>query len=308
MELHISQGVKRMHGEPFGYEKPASLREFESLFAARVDEAKILAGGTDLLVLIKEKLLAPRLLIDISDLPELRGIRFDPKEGLTIMAATRIAEIERSELVRQHAPALAFAASNLGSTQVRWMATLAGNVCHASPAAETSPVLLAHDCELILGRKGGERTLPISGFFISYRKTALLPGEYVKAFRLPPLPPRAAVAYQLKGLRRAMEIDMLNLGAYLELEPDGDTVKEVRLAMGSMGPTTFRGTDTEQQLKGMRLGEEFIAAACAGVAREATPIDDVRASAEYRTRVIGVLTRRALEECLDRIKGEEIRA
>jgi carbon-monoxide dehydrogenase medium subunit len=297
-----------MHGEPFGYEKPASLREFESLFADRADEAKILAGGTDLLVLIKEKLLAPRLLIDISDLPELRGIRFDPNQGLTIMAGTKMAEIERSELVKRHAPALAFAASNLGSTQVRWMATLAGNVCHASPAAETSPVLLAHDCELILGRKGGERTLPISGFFISYRKTALLPGEYVKAFRLPPLPPRAAVAYQLKGLRRAMEIDMLNLGAYLELEPDGDTVKEVRLAMGSMGPTTFRGTDTEQQLKGMRLGEEFIAAACAGVAREATPIDDVRASAEYRTRVIGVLTRRALEECLDRIKGEEIRA
>ncbi|WP_027715223.1 xanthine dehydrogenase family protein subunit M [Desulfuromonas sp. TF] len=297
-----------MHGEPFGYEKPTSLREFESLFAARADEAKILAGGTDLLVLIKEKLLAPRLLIDISDLPELRDIRFDPNQGLTIMAGTKIAEIERSELVRRHAPALAFAASNLGSTQVRWMATLAGNVCHASPAAETSPVLLAHDCELVLGRKGGERTLPISGFFLSYRKTALLPGEYVKAFRLPPLPPRAAVAYQLKGLRRAMEIDMLNLGAYLELEPDGDTVKEVRLAMGSMGPTTFRGTDTEQQLKGMRLGEEFIAAACAGVAREAKPIDDVRASAEYRTRVIGVLTRRALEECLDRIKGEEIRA
>jgi carbon-monoxide dehydrogenase medium subunit len=297
-----------MHGEAFGYEKPASLREFESLFAARAEEAKILAGGTDLFVLIKEKLLAPRLLIDISDLPELRGIRFDPKQGLTIMAGTKIAEIERSDLVKQHAPALAFAASNLGSTQVRWMATLAGNVCHASPAAETSPVLLAHDCELVLGRQGGERTLPISEFFLSYRKTALEPGEYVKAFRLPPLPPRAAVAYQLKGLRRAMEIDMLNLGAYLELEPDGDTVKEVRLAMGSMGPTTFRGTDTEQQLKGMRLGEEFIAAACAGVAREATPIDDVRASAEYRTRVIGVLTRRALEECLDRIKGEEIRA
>ncbi len=129
-------------------------REFETLYAAKSEDAKILAGGTDLMVLIKEKLLAPRLLIDISDLNELRGISFDPRQGLTIMAGTKVAEIERSTLVKEHAPALAYAAANLGSNQVRWMATMAGNVCHASPAAETPPVLLAHDCELIIGRKG----------------------------------------------------------------------------------------------------------------------------------------------------------
>ncbi len=288
-----------MHCEPFEYEKPVSLREFESLYAARADDARILAGGTDLMVLIKEKLLAPRLLIDISDLHELRGISWDPRQGLTIMAGTKIAEIERSTLVKEHAPALAYAAANLGSNQVRWMATMAGNICHASPAAETPPVLLAHDCELIIGRQGGERTLPISRFFLSYRKTALESGEYVKAFRLPPLPARAAVAYRFKGLRRAMEIDMLNIGAYLELCEDGQTVSDVRLAMGSVGPTTYRAAVTEKKLKGMPIGEDFFAAACGGVVQEATPIDDVRASAEYRNRVIGVLTRRALEECLE---------
>ena len=294
-----------MHGETFEYERPASLREFESLWAAKAQEAKILAGGTDLFVLIKERLIAPKILIDISNLAELQGISWDEQKGLTIMAGTRIAQIERSELVKEHAPALAFAASKLGSNQVRWMATMAGNACHASPAAETPPVLLAHDAELVIAKQGGERTLPISEFFLAYRKTALEPGEYLKAFRLPPLPARSAVAYQLKGLRRAMEIDMLNLGAYLELEEDGITVRDVRLAMGSVGPTTFRAKATEQKLKGMEIGDAFFAAARTGVTQEATPIDDVRASAEYRNRVIQVLTGRALGFCLDRINGKE---
>jgi CO/xanthine dehydrogenase FAD-binding subunit len=290
-----------MHGESFEYEKPASLRAFESLYAAQGDNARILAGGTDLLVLIKEKLLAPRMLIDISDLAELQGISFDAARGLTIMAGTRIAEIERSALVKQHAPALAFAASNLGSNQVRWMATMAGNVCHASPAAETPPVLLAHGCELVIGSQAGERTLPIDQFFLAYRKTALQPGEYLKAFRLPPLSARSAVAYQLRGLRGAMEIDMLNLGIYLELAED-QTVTALRLAMGSVGPVTYRARATEEKLTGMRFDEQFIAAAAAGVKEEATPIDDTRASADYRNRVIGVLARRGLLACREQIE------
>lgn len=290
-----------MHGEPFGYEKPVSLKEFETLYGAHAEDAKILAGGTDLLVLMKEKLLSPRLLIDISDLAELQGISYDDK-GLTILAGTKVAEIERSALVKAHAPALAYAASNLGSNQVRWMATMAGNVCHASPAAETPPVLLAHDAELVIGRQGGERRLPISEFFLAYRKTALQAGEYVKAFRLPPLPPRSAVAYQLRGLRGAMEIDMLNLGIYLELAEDHETVAAVRLAMGSVGPVTYRARATEEKLTGIRFGDEFLAAAAAGVAAEATPIDDARASADYRNRVIGVLAKRGLLACREEIE------
>ena len=291
-----------MHSEPFDYEKPTTLREFESLYASKAEDARILAGGTDLMVLIKEKLLAPRLLIDISDLHELKGITWDDYQGLTIMAGTKIAEIERSALVKEHAPALTYAAANLGSNQVRWMATMAGNVCHASPAAETPPVLLAHNCELIIGSKGGERRLPISEFFLAYRKTALQAGEYVKAFRLPPLPARSAATYQLRGLRGAMEIDMLNLGIYLELAEDYETVTAVRLAMGSVGPVTYRARATEAKLTGTRFGDVFIAAAAAGVKEEATPIDDARASADYRNRVIGVLARRGLLACREQIE------
>jgi CO/xanthine dehydrogenase FAD-binding subunit len=163
-------------------------------------------------------------------------------------------------------------------------------------------VLLAHDCELVIGRLGGERRMPISEFFLAYRKTALQAGEYLKAFRLPPLSKRSAVAYQLRGLRGAMEIDMLNLGIYLELAEDRETVAVVRLAMGSVGPVTYRARATEEKLTGMRFGDEFIAAAIAGVMAEATPIDDARASADYRNRVIGVLARRGLLACREEIE------
>ncbi len=297
-----------MHGQSFAYQRPGSLREFEALYASHGDNAKILAGGTDLLVLIKERLLAPRLLLDISDLPELKGIAYDPAAGLTIGAGVKVAEIERSALVKEHAPALAFAASNLGSNQVRWMATMAGNVCHASPAAETPPVLLAHGCELLIGSQAGERRLPIAEFFLAYRKTALKPGEYLKGFRLPPLAADAAVAYRLRGLRRAMEIDMINLGVYLRLEADGATAAEVRLAMGSVGPISYRAAATEEKLKGMTVDEAFLAAAAAGVAAEAAPIDDVRASADYRNRVVGVLARRGLTHCLEQIGSRRNKA
>ncbi len=293
-----------MHIEPFVYERPTNLREFEQALARHGDDAKILAGGTDLMVLVKEKVLSPRVLVDVNAVTELDWIRWDPEEGLSIGAGTRVAAIETSPLVREHAPALAFAAAQLGSSQVRHMATMAGNVCHASPSAETPPVLLAHDARLTLGREGAERTLPISEFFLAYRKTALQTGEYLKAFRLPPLPPRAAVVYRFRGLRRAMEIDMVNVACYLELADDG-SAKAVRIAMGAVGPIPYRAVAAEQALAGRPVDDAFFADAGRLAADEANPIDDIRASAAYRKRMVDVLTRRALRAAWDQIQGKE---
>ena len=294
-----------MHLEPFAYSRPTSLRELEGLLARQAGGASILAGGTDLLVLVKEKLLSPKALIDIGALPELQGISWDPGKGLTILAGTKVAEIEASALVKDHAPALAFAASQLGSSQVRHMATMAGNVCHASPSAETPPVLLAHGAELTLAKEGGERRLPISEFFLAYRKTALAPGEYLKAFHLPPLPARAAVGYRFKGLRRAMEIDMVNVGAYLELAEDGGTAKAVRVALGAVAPIPFRALEAEKVLLGKAVGPDFCAEAGRLAAEEAKPIDDVRASAAYRKKMVAVLVKRAFEACLEELRRKE---
>ncbi len=292
-----------MHLEPFAYQRPGSLREFEGLLARHAGEAHILAGGTDLLVLIKERLLSPRLLLDAGDLPELQGISAAPDGGLIILGGTKVAAIEADPLVRERAPALAHAAAQLGSAQVRHMATMAGNVCHGSPSAETPPVLLAHAAEVTLAREGGERRLPISGFWLAYRKTALQPGEYLKSFHLPALPPRSAVAYQFKGLRRAMEIDMVNVGCFLELDGKRKKAVSVRIGLGAVGPIPYRALATEQALAGRAMGPEFFEDAGRLAAAEAKPIDDVRASAAYRRRIVSVLVRRALEACAGEIRG-----
>jgi carbon-monoxide dehydrogenase medium subunit len=283
------------------YEAPQSLEGAVALLAGATGETRILAGGTDLLVLVKEKVLSPKALIDIGGLTELQGISWDPAKGLTILAGTKVAEIEASPLVREHAPALAFAAAQLGSSQVRHMATMAGNVCHASPSAETPPVLLAHGAELTIGREGAERSLPISEFFLAYRKTALAPGEYLKAFHLPPLPARSSVAYRFKGLRRAMEIDMVNVGCCLELEADGSTVKAVRIALGAVGPIPYRAAAAEKALAGKAIGAAFFEEAGRLAAEEAKAIDDVRASAAYRKKMVAVLVKRAFAAAAEEI-------
>ncbi len=294
-----------MHREPFEYLRPASLREFEAMLARHEGEAHILAGGTDLLVLVKENLVSPRRIVDVGGLAELQGISSGPDGGLTILAGTKVARIEVDPLVRERAPALAHAAAQLGSSQVRHMATMAGNVCHGSPSAETAPVLLAHGAELTLARDGRERRLPIDEFWLAYRKTALQPGEYLKAFHLPALPPRAAVSYRFRGLRRAMEIDMVNVGCYLELDGEGSRISAVRIALGAVGPVPYRANAAEERLAGERLEPGFFGHAGRLAAEEARAIDDVRASAAYRKRMVAVLVERALEACAREIRGEE---
>lgn len=292
-----------MHIEPFTYSRPASLREFEGELARTRGEAAILAGGTDLLVLLKENVISPRALIDIGSLAELQGISWDEGKGLTILAGTKVSAIETHPLVAEHAPALAYAAAQLGSAQVRHMATMAGNCCHGSPSAETPPVLLAHGAEVVLASAEGERRLPLCDFWLAYRKTALKPGEYLKAFVLPPLPANAAVVYRHRGLRRAMEIDLVNAGCYLELEADGTRAKAVRLGLGAVGPIPYRAVGAEAALAGRPVGAEFCDEAGRLAADEAKPIDDVRASAAYRKRMVHVLVRRALTAALETLEG-----
>lgn len=292
-----------MHREPFEYLRPQSLRELEGVLARHAGEVHLLAGGTDLLVLVKENLLSPRRIVDVGGLGELQGIAAAPDGGLTILAGTKVARIEADPLVRERAPALAFAAAQLGSAQVREMATMAGNVCHGSPSAETPPVLLAHGAGLTLARDGGERLLPVDEFWLAYRRTALRPGEYLRAFHLPPLPARAAVAYRFQGLRRAMEIDMVNVGCCLELDREGLKAEGIRIALGAVGPVPYRAKAAESALVGQRLGATFFEEAGRLAADEARPIDDVRASAAYRKRLVAVLVRRALEACAQEIRG-----
>ena len=283
----------------FEYFVPGTVEEALALLEHFGEEAKILAGGTDLLLLMKDKLIRPRRLIDISGVAALNGIRYTPGEGLTIGAAVKIAALEHSPVVRKKYFALHQAAGELGSVQVRTMATIGGNSCHASPAAETPPPLVALGAKVKLQSRAGERELPLAEFILGNRQTALRSGEILTGFVLPEPPPNSASRYQCLGLRDAMEIDMVNAAVNLVLDEDGMTCRDVRIVLGSVAPAPLRARQAESALAGRRLDAAAIEEAARIAAGEARPITDLRASAEYRREVTATVVKRALRQAFD---------
>lgn len=285
-----------MFMEHFTYFAPQSAAEVVALLGRLGKRAKVLAGGTDLLVLMKDRILSPECLINIADIIELRGILYEPGKGATIGAATKIAEIEHSEIIRDRYYALHQAAGALGSAQVRAMATIGGNSCNASPAAETPTPLVALGAEAVISSLAGERQVPLEQFITGNRKTVLAEGELLTKFILPEPVPRSAGRYSHVGLRDAMEIDAVNMAVNLVLEDDNRTVKYLKLVMGSVAPRPL----VSEQVPGLLVGREFsdnlVEEAALAASGEAKPISDIRASAEYRSDLVAVLARRLLHE------------
>lgn len=280
----------------FEYFSPSTAEEALSLAASLGGRARILAGGTDLIIMMKEKMASPEYLIDINGVKEFRGISYSPGKDVAIGAAVKIAEIERSELIRDKYFALHQAAGELGSIQVRSMATIGGNSCHASPAAETPPPLIALGARAVIRSAAGEREMPLEEFILGNRRTALNEGEILTGFNLPEPPPGSASRYMYVGLRDAMEIDTVNMAVCMDLEGDGRTVKELKIVMGSVAPAPLVAVKARAVLKGREFSGDLVEKAAAEASGEATPISDIRASAEYRREVVAVLARRLLHE------------
>lgn len=267
----------------------------ELLVSLREDGAIILCGGTDLLVKIRSGLVAPETLVDISDLESLRGI--SAVDGiLEIGAATPEEDLLSSRTVRDCLPLLARVLEGLGSVQIRNRGTLGGNLVNASPAADSAVPLLLYDADAILCSEEGERTLPVESFLVGPGRTALRPGEFVRALRVstPELP--FTPFFHKIGKRRALTIAIASVGALLHAE--GGRVIEARLAAGSVAPVPLRLRQVEEQLRGASLTEETIDEARRIAMESVSPIDDVRASAEYRRAVVGDLVARALRSSL----------
>jgi carbon-monoxide dehydrogenase medium subunit len=279
---------------------PAETLELVSRLGSK---AKILAGGTDLLVLMKAKAINPEYLIDINGVDEFKGILCQEREGAEIGATTKLAEIQFSETIKAKYPALAYAAGEVGSAQVRNMASLGGNSCNASPAAETPTPLVALSAKVVVSSLKGERELPLEEFIKDVRKIDLNEGEILTKFILPEPAPRSACRYSYMGRRDAMEIDCVNMAVNMELAEDGETVKEVRLVMGSVYPRPLLSKEVPGLLTGQKLSEELIEKAAIAAQGEAKPIDDIRASAEYRREIVKVLARRLLKETYAAAKG-----
>lgn len=286
----------------FEYYAPATAAEAFALAGRLGEGAKVLAGGTDLMLMMKEKLVKPRCLVDINGVKEFQGIKYEAGKGAVIGAAVKVSEIEHSPLIREKYFALWQAAGELGSVQVRSMATIGGNSCHASPAAETPPPLAALGATVAIASAAGKRELPLEDFILGNRQTALKEGELLTSFILPEPAPRSASRYACIGLRDAMEIDAVNMAINLVLEEDGLTVKDLKLVMGSVAPRPLVSAAVPKLLIGQKFGPAQLEQAAAAASGEAKPISDIRASAEYRREMVAVLARRLLQEAFDAVR------
>ena len=285
------------------YFAPKSTAETLELVSKLGNRAKILAGGTDLMVVMKAQAIKPECIIDINGVQEFRTITCEPGKGAVIGTNAKLSEIQFSAAIQAKYPALAYATGEIGSSQVRNMGSLGGNSCNASPAAETPTPLVALNAKVVVNSVSGERELPLEDFILGVRKLALVEGEMLTKFVLPEPAAKSACRYAYMGRRDAMEIDCVNMAVNIELENDGETVKAVRLVMGSVSPRPLISQAVSALLVGKKLNDEIIEEAAEAAQGEAKPIDDIRASAEYRREIVKVLARRLLKEAYAAAKG-----
>ena len=277
----------------FDYLKPKTVEELAGILADHAEDAKIFAGGTDLLVLMRDRLVRPKYLVDIKEIEELRRLSHDGEKGLTIGAAVTLNEIIESDVVREHFGVLRSAANTLADYNIRNRATLVGNICNASPAADTAPALLVLDAEVEIASREGERTIPIQEFFKGIKRTALELGEFVKSVKIPNPPEGAKGEYLKWGRIRGEDLAVVGVAALVA----NSGKKLVRIALSSVAPTPIL-ISVDGFFEGGSL-EERIDKVASIVVSKISPISDVRASREYRLHMTGVLTRRVLKQLLE---------
>ncbi len=274
----------------FDLEVGQSVGHALELLSSRAD-ASLVAGATDLIPLVRVGRWRPGLVVDITHLEALRYIKA-VADGLEIGALASHAELIGSTLVQQHAPALVEAAASVAGPQVRTRGTLGGNLCTASPAADTVPALLVLDAQVVLASLEGERRLPLAEFLTGPGQTALKPGEMLKSVVIPSAPPGAGMAFEKLGKRKALIISVVNAAALLAAE--GGRIQDARLALGAVAPTVVRCPEAEAFLVGREPVDSTFAEAAHLIQETIRPIDDVRASAAYRRVAAEGLAARAL--------------
>lgn len=275
---------------------PETLREALAALADGAHGTRILAGGTDLMVQWASGVIPPpEHVVSIFHLPELKSIQ-EEDSALVIGAAVTHAEIRDSALVQKHLPALAAAAATVGGAQIQARGTIGGNVANASPAGDLPPALLITDGVVVVASASGEREIPLTEFFLGYRKIDLRPGEVIMRFLLPKMPKGGRELFQKIGPRAAQAISKV-MGA-CRVVMERKMIKSAAIALGSVAPTVVRLWDFESWLEGQKLDEDVAFEAEQHVAAAVKPIDDIRSTAEYRKWVSGRIVRGFLEEIL----------
>ncbi len=280
------------------YTAPATLEEALGIKEQRGADARVIAGGTDLILRMRDKVLSPALLID------LRRISLDTI-SLTIDEMRLGAYVDMSQVIAnadiaRMFPALPSACREFAGPPIRNRSTLGGNIVNASPAADLVPPLIAYDASIVLTSAGGDRVLPLAEFFVGPGQSIIEPEEILTEIRLPVMPTMTAAIFIKLGQRRSMAISQVNLTTRLTLD-ESATVSDARIVLGALAPTPIRALAAEGILTGNRLSDELLEQAATQARQEITPISDVRASSAYREQMTEVLVRRALRATRDEL-------
>jgi len=277
---------------------PNSLEDCVKILAERGDRAKLLAGGTDLLPQMKNGVIKPALVVDLSGVARVRQIHGGNGQGLRIGAAVTARELEVSPAVRGAYLAIAESAALVGSLQVRNLATVGGNLCNAAPSADMAPPLVTLEAEAVIAGPKGERRVPMAQFFTGVRKTVLAPNEMLVELAVPSPGAHSGGQYLRHTPRRELDIAVVGVASQLTLE-NGRCVK-ARIALASVAPTPVRATAAERALEGQTVTPELIERAAGLAVDVAQPISDQRGSIEFRRHLVRVLTRRTLVTARER--------
>ena len=281
----------------FEYYKPKDFSELTELLLQYKTKAKILSGGTDLVVRIKDGFEFPEIVVDIKSIPELKELKFDGK-NLFIGATVTFNELIESDIVKENFPLLWEAAKNVASTGIRNRATLAGNICSAVPSLDSGPALLVYEAEVILKSKDGERKVNINEFFLGPRKTVLKEDEFVYGVNVPLPQKKNGGSYVKLGRYNGEDLAQVGIGILI-LEGN-----EYRIAHCAVGPVAARAKKIEQLLNGKSLSDSLIEEAKELIEQEISPITDIRATKEYRIHMAKVMLERGLKAAVNRMNGK----
>jgi aerobic carbon-monoxide dehydrogenase medium subunit len=282
----------------FDYLEPTTLAEGFSVLEKYGDSARVIAGGTSLIIWMRQRLLMPKVIISLARIPDLDTITFDQHDGLRIGALARHRDIELSPAVKQHYPLLHETFRKVAQPRIRNMGTIGGNLAGGDPLTDPGASLMALDAELTLRSGNAARTMSLEEFFVDYYQTALEPGELLTEIRVPP-PQRPGWSH-IKFTPRSVE-DFATVGVAITLRGQERTCEDARLALNSVASTIVRAKRAEEVLRGRRLTDGVLREAGEVAASEVDPVDDNRGSADYKRDLVKVLVRRAAEQALGRL-------
>ena len=290
-----------MASPEFDYILAEDLESASKLAKEKGDKAMIMAGGTDVILIVKASGGAVDTVIDIKNISGMDQLDFEEGKGLKVGALTKLFDIQTSKLVKEKMPAVADAAHYVASAQIRRKGTMAGNICNASPSADTAPILTAMDAKVNVFSADGERQIPIGEFFKGVKKTALEKGEIVTSIDIPELKAQEGSAYFKHSVRKAMDLAIIGVAAWVRM--DGKKIADCRIALGGVGITPLRAPEAEKILIGNEISEDLLEQAGQKAAEGCSPISDVRASAEYRSDMVRVYTKRAVKKAVETLKA-----